>query len=760
MAKKLSGLRGRLEDVRLITGAGRFVDDINRENQAYLGMVRSPYAHAKIKKIDFSKVKSSTEFIACLTGEDLLAEGTRPLSAFPMQKPTNRYHLAVNRVRYAGEGVAAILVKNKYSVEDLIDDVEVEYEELPVVTTIEEAKKNSTLLYEDWKDNIALTSESKKGDAEKAIASAAHVVKTKLGIRRQAGVPIEPRATLVEYDIEKDIYEIHATVQSANRLQAHLSAELRVPNEKLHVRVMDVGGGFGTKGAQSYPEALISCLLSKRTGLPVKWISTRTEDLLETAAGRDEYCEMILACDENAKIIALKAIVESDLGVSGSLSRMGSLTLNLIPGAYKIPNLDLRAISYVTNKGPSGPVRGAGRPESSYFIERAVDMLSKKINIDPIEFRRKNIILPNEFPYDNGAGFVYDGANFPLLLDTVVESSNFEDLRKWKEIVRAKFENSQEKSLVGLGMSLEIEDTGAQLTESAKVVLYKNGHLTIFTGSSPHGQGLETTLAQLASRELGISLEMVNVVWGDTYLIPVGIGTFGSRSIATGGSSVLDASRKLKSQILSKAAEILGTEIDALDIRKASIVKKSLPNNSLLQLKQMMSALKIDDISATSDYKLSGQTFSSGAHLCALILDSETGKIKISKYVAVDDCGKVINEAIVNGQIHGGVVHGIGGAILEEIAYDTNGHMLTSNFLDYTIPSSMESPDIKVVSVETPSNITLSGAKGIGESGTIAAYPAVINALNDALSQMSEKIVFNIAPATPNAVISVVEGSS
>ncbi len=756
----MSELRGRLEDLRLITGNGKFVADINLENQAYLGIVRSPYAHAKIRKIDFSRAQASSEFIACLTGEDLRTEGTWPLSVFPMQKPVSRFHLAVDRVRYAGEGVAAILAKNKYAVEDLIDDVEVEYEELPVVTTIEEAKSNSTFLYEDWKDNIALTSESKRGDADKAIASAAHVVKTKVGIRRQAGVPIEPRAVLVRFDGGKGEYDIYSTVQSANLLQTRLSTELQLPKEKLRVRVMDVGGGFGTKGAQSYPEELISCLLSKKTGLPVKWVSTRTEDLLETAAGRDEYCEIILACDKNAKLVALKATVESDLGVSGTISRMAVLTLNLIPGAYKIPNLNLRAVSYVTNKGPSGPVRGAGRPEGSYFIERAVDLLSRKVKMDPIEFRRRNMILPNEFPYNNGAGFVYDGANFPLLLDTLSRDSNYEDLKNWKMNIHEKFERSEGKFLVGIGISLEIEDTGVQLTESAKVVLDKNGRVTIFTGSSPHGQGLETTLAQIASQELGIPLEMLNVVWGDTHLIPVGVGTFGSRSIATGGSSVLDASRKLKSQILTKTAEILGTDTNELDIRNGSIVKKSHPDNLLMQLKEIMSRLEIDDISATSDYRLSGQTFSSGAHLCGLILDSETGKIKISKYVAVDDCGKVINEAIVKGQIHGGVVHGIGGAILEEITYDTNGHLLTSNFLDYTIPSSMESPNIEVVSIETPSKITLNGAKGIGESGTIASYPAVINALNDALSQMSEKYVLNIAPATPDAVISVIKDSS
>lgn len=756
----MSELRGRVEDIRLITGAGRYVDDINLENQAYLGIVRSPYPHAKIKKIDFSKAKASTEFITGLTGEDLIAEGTAPLTSFPMQKPANRYHLAVGKVRYAGEAVAAILVKSKYAVEDLIDEVEVEYEELPAVTSLEEAKNNTSLLYDEWKDNIALTGGSKRGDAEKAIESAAHVVKTRVGIRRQAGVPIEPRAVLVRYDKEKDLYDIYSTVQSANRLQVYLNGELRVPKEKLRVRVMDVGGGFGTKGAQSYPENLLSCVLSRKTGLPVKWVSTRSEDLLETAAGRDEYCDIVLACDKDARIVALKATVEGDVGVSGTLSRMALLTLNLIPGPYKIPNLDLKAIVYVTNKAPGGPMRGAGRPEGSYFIERAVDMLCRQIKMDSIEFRRRNIILPNEFPYENGAGFTYDGGNFPLLLDTLSKSSGYEELKKWRESTKQKFERLEGRSLAGIGLCVEIEDTGVQLTESAKVVLDEKNRVTVYTGSSPHGQGLETTLAQLASEELGVPIEIVNVVWGNTELIPVGIGTFGSRSITTGGSSVVDASRKLKSLILEKAAEILGEKVETLDIKKGAAVRKSQPELSLLQFKEILERLKMNEISATSDYKLSAQTFSSGAHLCAVLVDPESGKIKISKYVAVDDCGKVINEAIVEGQVHGGVVHGVGGSILEEVVYDENGHLLTPNFLDYTIPSSMESPNIKVVSVETPSKITLTGAKGIGESGTIAAYPAIINALNDALVQINEGIVFNIAPATPNAVVSAIRGVS
>jgi carbon-monoxide dehydrogenase large subunit len=744
--------RGRKEDIRLITGKGRYVDDINLENQAYLGIVRSPYAHAWIKKIDFSRVRSNAEFISSLTGEDLLKEGLRPISQFPITRQATRYHLAVGKVRYVGEAVAAVLVRTLYSVEDAIDEVDVEYEELPVVRTIEESKRGNVLLYEDWGNNVGFNYEVKKGDAEKAIQSAAYVVKTKAGIVRQAGAAIEPRSVIVSFDKGKGVYEIYATVQSAQRLRDYLSSELQEPKEKFHVRVMDVGGGFGTKGAQSYPEAALACIFSRKTKMPVKWTATRTEDMMETAMGRDEYCDVELACDKDARIVALRATAESDIGVSGTLSAMVGLTLRLMPGPYKIPNFDLKGTAYVTNKTPIGPVRGAGRPEGCYFMERVVDMMARKIGIDPIDFRRRNLIQPNEFPYDNGAGFVYDSGNFPLLLDTLIKSSNYEDLLRWKGNVNSE---SNGKLLGGVGVCIEVEDTGAQFAETARISLNEDGNVIIYTGSSPHGQGLETTLAQLCSQELRVPIDRITVVWGDTSLIPSGVGTFGSRSMAAGGSAVVDASRKLKSQLVAKASEILGIDPALLDFVDGRVVNRTGKGSASLTLRELVERTQSNEISASSDYRLNSLTFASGAHLCVVTLDAETGKVNIVKYVAVDDCGRVINRSIVDGQIHGGTIHGIGGSLLEQLVYDENGRLMTTNFLDYTIPSVMESPYIEVVHIETPSTVTLNGAKGVGETGTIAAYPAVINAINDAVSQIKPGTELNIAPIAPDCVFSV-----
>ena len=800
---------GRVEDRRLVTGEGRFVDDIKAQGQAYMGLVRSPYAHAKIISIDFAKARESPDFIASLTGEDLLKEGVAPLTQnpWPFQRRAKRYHLAVGKARFQGEPVAAVLARRKSSVEDLVELVEVEYESLPVVMTIEESKQGKALVYEDWEDNASLASEVKKGDADKAIASAAHVVHLREGIARQVAVPIEPHAVLVSYDSKGDYYDVWATVQTVHGTRDKLAAELRQPKEKFHVRVLDVGGGFGSKGAQSYPEAPLACIFAKRTGHPVRWTATRSEEFLESAAGRDEYCDVTLACDVDGRIVAVKASVECDSGVTGTQAHMPSMTIESMLGPYGIPNQDLAVAAYATNKMPIGPVRGAGVPEGCYFMERAVDAMARKIGLDPIEFRRRN--LPRrEGPQDGEA-------DFGKLLDALVRSSRYVELRQWRDEMLSRFKrDGPSTEVVGLGVSVtggEEEDeeddwggagseaeggerwsgaggsgggaggewpkpAGGQeawkpgdqasggnwprageetlgfMSETARVAVDKGGRVTVYTGSSPHGQGEETTFAQLASEELGVPLESVTVVWGDTVLIPRGIGTFGSRSAATGGSAVVDASRKLRSQLIAKASESLGVEARSLDIRGGFVVMATRPDEPLATLKEVLQKHKDEEVSASSVFTLSELSYSSGVHLCVVTLDAELGKVKIAKYFVVEDCGRMINKTIVEGQIHGGVLHAVGGALLERLAYDSEGNLLSSTFMDYNIPTALDSPDVEVSHQVTPSTATLAGVKGVGESGTNGAYAAVINAVNDAISQVKPGAGISVAPATPDAI--------
>jgi carbon-monoxide dehydrogenase large subunit len=821
---------GRVEDRRLLTGKGRFVDDLKLDGQAYMGLVRSPYAHASIKGIDFSKARESPEFISSLTGEDLLKEGMTPVTQnpWPFQKRAKRYHLAVGKVRFAGEPVAAILVRNKSSLEDLIELVEVEYEPLPVVVTIEESKQGKAVLYEEWGGNLSLTNEVKKGDADGAIASAAWVIHAREGIARQIAAPIEPHAVLAVYDSVSDSYDVWATVQTVHGTRDHLASELRMPKKSFHVRVMDVGGGFGSKGAQSYPEAPLACIFAKRTGLPVKWTATRSEEFLEAAAGRDEYCDVTLACDRDGRIVALKAKVECDSGVTGSLAHMPTMSIEMMSGPYRIPNQDLTVAAYATNKMPLGPVRGAGGPEGCYFIERAVDIMAKKIGLDPVEFRRRNV--------SGIAGVTSPGEDYELLLETLIKSSHYEDLLKWRRDLYSGYVKqgpSHSNLIGGLGVSVtgsdeseegddewtgessggeggaaggsgsgqpEAGSAGASggdwaghksgeaephgewgesegstawqknggegpepsdddeigfMSETARVTLDRYGKVKVYTGSSPHGQGEETTFAQLASRELGIPLTQVKVVWGDTVLIPMGVGTYGSRSAATGGSAVIDATRKLRSQLLAKASEVLGVDTESLDMRDGMLVDKMQPDVSLSTPADILGRLNVDELSASSLFTLEAPSYASGVHLCALTLDVELGKVKIVRYVVVEDCGTMTNKTIVEGQLHGGVLHAVGGALYERLAYDDGGNLLSSTFMDYNIPTALDSPEVEVVHVVTPSKVTLDGVKGVGESGTNGSYAAVMNALNDALSQIRPGVEANMVPATPDRIFSL-----
>ncbi|MGD0636746.1 MAG: xanthine dehydrogenase family protein molybdopterin-binding subunit [Nitrososphaerales archaeon] len=797
--RKAADATRRVEDPRFLTGAARFLDDVKEEGTAYMGFVHSPHPRARIKSIDLSMVRSSPAFIASLTGEDLIKAGIRPVAQnpWPRQRAAKRYHLAVDEVRFAGEPVAAILVSDAYSVEDLLEQVEVEYEPLPAVVTIEESKKGEILVYDDWKDNVSQTAEQRKGDPDRAISAAPHVIRRLLGIGRQAGAPIETHCVLVSYDRKRERFEVSATLQSVHGLQGQLASEFGLPKKRFHVKVVDVGGGFGSKGGQSYPWPLVACLFAKQTGLTVKWTASRMEEFLEGAAGRDEYCDVTLACDRDGKIVALKGRIECDMGVSGTQAHMPSLSMWTMAGPYDIPNLDLDVTAYVTNKMPSGPVRGAGAPEGCYFIERAMDEMAREIGLDPLELRRRNVVGPERS----------DGVDYQALMDTLARSSKYDELLRQRDEFNSGFMagmSSGPRLVMGIGMSLrggsEDEDdddeggwegeqgeggggqdwsapqqgTGGPaeewasesaevelsfMSEWGKVALDSGGQLTVYTGSSPHGQGHETTFAQLASEELGIPIDRIRVVWGDTDLVPFGVGTFGSRSAATGGSAVVDASRKLKARLLEIASKVLRVDKKSIAFAGGAIVEASRPKIVIATAPEILEKAGEKEVSADSTFTLGSMSYSSGVHLCALILDAETGVVsKIPKYVVVEDCGRMINAAIVEGQIRGGVAHGVSGCLFEGLRYDELGNLLTSTFADYAIPTSMDSPEIQVFHRVTPSTVALNGVKGVGESGTNGSYAAVMNALNDALSRVRPGAQVNTAAATPDSIFASLSG--
>ncbi|AKA48064.1 hypothetical protein IX51_01960 [uncultured archaeon] len=775
---KVGELKRRLEDPRLLTGKGKYLDDLKMEGQAFMGIVRSPYPHARIKSIDLSKLKSSPDFIAALTGEDLVREGVGKVADAPFlpHKPANRYQLAVGKTRFVGEAVAAILVKRKNAVEDLIEEIEVDYEVLPAVPSIEESKRGGTLIYEDWGDNIPSSQTKRRGDAESAIAAAPHLISAREGIARQEAVPMEPRSVLVKYDEEPDIYEVYATTQSVHFLRQNLSTELKIPQSKFHVKVMDMGGGFGSKGGHSYPEPVLACLLSRQTGIPVKWTATRSEEFMESAGGRDEYCDVTLACDKNGRIVALKGRMECDVGVSDGMSFMSFATVGYMLGTYEIPNLDMSVQNYATNKMPVGPLRGAGRPEGVYFIERALDIMAKKIGIDPIEFRRLNIANPEST----------DSVGYLSLLDTLMESGHYKYALRWRDEFNSgnMKENDAGNLIAGVGISLlggsaEIFSMRTILrgmtlrgfvglvrmlprfrsfmSEYGRAAVNKNGEVYIYTGSSSHGQGHETAFAQLASEELGVPIDKVKVVWGDTDQVPRGVGTFGSRSGAAGGSAVVDASRRLKSEILKRASKILRKDKSSLDFCNGNIVEANHQQNVLIKIGDILEKLGVKEISAISKYSSRSARDASAAHLCSVTLDPELGTVKIVKYLVVQDSGRIINKTIVEGQLHGGVVHAVSGSLFEKVAYDDQGNLLTGTMMDYNIATALDSPDIEIIHRGTPFAGALNGVKGVGESGTMAGYAAVMNAINDALDHVRPGARIDLAPATPDAIIAAIE---
>lgn len=742
----MHGTQLRVEDNRLLTGRGNYVDNAHPENVSYLGILRSPYAHARIKSIDLSNIASSKDLIATLTGKQAASELDCVFET-PGQKHTGRPHLAVDEVRFVGEGVVAIIARSRYAVEDLLDQILVEYEPLPLVSSIEDAKTANIRVYSDWKDNIALTKTVERGDADGAIAAATHVMKTTVGIRRQAGIPVEPRALLASYDAIAEKYQYYASVQSAHKFRSYLAKELKVPIESVRFVVKDVGGGFGTKGAQSYPEFALAGLLARKTGFAVKWVSTRTEELLESSPDRDQYCEIELACDASGSLTALRANIESDVGILGTFNISLPHTISLLPGAYRIPNVKITGTCYVTNKVPTGPVRGAGRPDSGFFIEFAIDSMARKIGMDPIEFRKKNVVKPEDFPYDNGAGMTYDSGNYSLMLETLARVSDYSGKRE-----DHSGQDGRSKKLKGTGISLIVEDTGAQMFENATLLASKDGRVVIATGSSPHGQGLETTFAQLCAEELGISIGKISVVWGDTDLVPQGLGTFASRSISVGGSAVLQACKDLENLLLSKASELIQRSPSELKFEKGTVYD-SKDNRDIIGFEELLS--KIGDVKVESKFTLKALPVAAGAQLCELSIDTETGMVNLERLLVVDDCGRVINPSIVDGQIHGGLAHGIGGALYEEITYDKEGKPSATNLMDYLIPTANTIILPEVEHLETRSTVTLNGAKGVGESGTIGAYPSVFNALNDALSILGKTI--HIAPARPEQLYELVK---
>jgi carbon-monoxide dehydrogenase large subunit len=732
----------RYEDIELLQGKRQFVADINRPNLLYAFFVRSPYANARIKRILTDIAHTVEGVVAIITGEDI-AQEARPLSSFARLgdspvKPVPHPVLARDRVRYVGEPVAVILAESPHAAEDAGTSVAFEAEIFTATADpLRALKTDSALVHEDLGTNLALEFQLEGGEIARAFAEADLVVSHEFHVPRVAASPIEPRGCIAEYDSNTGMLTMWSSTQVPHRLRSELSNCLGMEEAMLHVIAPEVGGAFGSKSA-IYPEEVAVALLAKKFGRPVKWVEERRENLVAAAQGRGQFASYQVAVRKDGTLLALSGEIVADLGAYFLFTTCVApvLTSLMATGPYRIPNVAIKLQGVFTNKVPLGTYRGAGRPEAIYYLERMLDIIASRLELDPVELRRRNLIPSDSFPYTSATGVIYDSGNYERALDRGLEIFDYKGQRQYQRALR---EHEGSRS-VGIGTCVYVELSGGiPLREGAKVALESDGRMTVSVGVAPQGQGLETTFRQIVAEELGIPPESITVRYKDSAIIPSGVGTFASRSLALGGSAIYLALRELKDKTKLAAAEALHAPPEALQFGHAGWTHRD--TGAGISLKEL--AQKIESgpgavanqirFEVEKTFEPAGFTTSFGVHIAMVEIDGDSKEVKVLKYVAVDDCGTVINPIIVDGQVQGGVLQGISEGLWEQVVYDDAGTPLTGSLLSYAMPTAKGLPRIVVERTETPTQLNPLGAKGIGEAGATGAFAAVVNAVIDAL---------------------------
>jgi carbon-monoxide dehydrogenase large subunit len=760
----------RKEDPRLVSGTSTYVDDVVLPGMLHMALARSIHAHARIKHIDTSKAQKLPGVIAVVTGEEVAAHcGPVPcVASIPNMKNAQRQLLAVGKVRFVGEPVAAVVAENKYIAKDAADLIEIEYEPLQAVVDPEKAMTpGSPRIYDEFADNIAYEFGFETGNTEEAFSKADAIVKERFINQRLAPIPMEPRGVVANYQMPDNELVVWNSTQTPHGLRTQLAVMLGVAENRIRVIAPEVGGGFGCK-IDVYAEDGIACYLAKKTGRAVKWIESRRENIAATIHGRDQIHDVELALKRDGAILGMRVKAVADLGAFYSLftPMIPTLTGLLAPGCYKIPAFKFGQVGVLTNKMATDAYRGAGRPEATYLIERIVDVAAQKLQIDPAEIRRKNFPQPSEFPLKTSGGVVYDSANYQAALDRALEVSGYKGLRQKQAELR------KQGKYMGIGLSSYVEicamGPSAILTgggwEVGTIRIERTGKVTVLTGASPHGQGQETTFAQIVADEFGIDPDDVVTLHGDTARVSAGVGTFGSRGTAVGGTAVYLAAQDLKDKMSKIAAHLLEATPDKIEFASGKLSVKGDPSRSL-EFNDVVTvayhAVKLPPgmepgLDATRFFEPSNFTYPFGTHVCVVELDEETGEPKLTKYVAVDDCGNVINPLLVEGQVHGGLVQGIAQALYEEVVYDENGQLLTGSLMDYAVPRAQDFPEFELDRTVTPSPVNPLGVKGVGEAGTIGSTPAVVNAIVDALSPLG--VTHIDMPVKPEKIWKILKG--
>ena len=776
---KLVGARiKRTEDPRLLTGNGAFTDDWQVMRALHVAFRRSDQPHARIRAIDAAAARAAPGVVAVLTAEDL-AGSVRPLVATSRMA---HYHatpilpLARGKVRYVGEPVVGIVAENRYLAEDALELLTIDYEPLPAVVDPEEAvRAGAPLLHEEAGTNVLVNREFKRGEPDEVFAFAPVRVGGRFRMHRKTPVAIEARACLAEYEPGRDALTLHSSTQVPGIVRDALATALDLPGHRVRVVAPDVGGGFGGK-ASLYPEEIFVCAAARRLGRAVKWTSDRMEDLAASTQAFDEIVDAELALDHEGRILALRADAIGDAGAGSIYPWTAGLepvqVVSFLPGPYRIQHYRARARAAATSKAPTGAYRGVGRPISTFVMERLMDMAAVKTGIDAKQLRLRNLISADELPYKVASGIVWDKSGFREGLDRASALIDYDALRAQQQVARAAgrwfgIGIACYAELTGLGSRISVApgmpiNTG---TETAIIRIDSTGAVTAAFGIASHGQGLETTLAQIVAEHLGARFAEIRIVQGDSAAVPGGTGTYASRSLVLAGGAATLAAQALREKVFKAASHLLeasAADLVAEDGRVSvagtdrSVTFREIARAVYSEMGRLPPDAR-DELAASRTYDPVFGTTTSATHIAAVEIDPETYQVRVERFAVAEDCGKLVNPLIVDGQVHGGVAQGIGAALYEEVVYDEQGQINTASLADYLVPSACEIPSMQVAHLESSSPTTLGGFRGMGEGGTIGAPAAVANAVADALSPLGIEV--NELPITPERLFRLIEAA-
>ena len=772
-AKYFGAAVRRREDPRFLRGEGRFLDDVRVAGLLHVAFLRSPYAHAMIRAIRTERARAAPGVVAVFTFADL-ESWMKPLPLFGAPPPglaaaiafeirqAPQFALCRDRARYVGEIVAMVVAESRARAEDAAEAIEVEWEPRPVVTDMRQAAEPGTpLVHEAWGTNVGVGFTHAIGDVEAAFARADVVMSETFHIQRYVGMPLESRGAVAVWDRRDGTLTTWNSTQVPHFVQQGLAGALGLPHHKVRVIAPDLGGGFGTK-ASGYPEDHLVPIAAIVLNRPVKWVEDRREHMMSAAHARHQVHAISLAARRDGTIVGLRDRIWLDLGaynVWGIVLPYNTVA-HLI-GPHRIANMRVDVQAVTTHKTPNAPYRGAGRPETVFAMDRAVDRLARELRIDPAEIRRRNYIRSDELPYDFGMPYrdgnplVYDSGDFPAALEAALKAADYDEFRRDQPALRAR------SIFRGIGISGYVEGTAIGPFEGATVKVDLGGRVLVATGAVNSGQGHETSFAQVGADALGVPLEHVTVVGGDTATVPFGVGTFASRSGVTAGNSIADACQQVRAKLVKAAAALLEAAPGDIEIEDGQAFVRGVRASAVPLARVVQASIPTfarpgvasPDFEATAYHHVPTVTFASAVHVARVEVDVGTGHVTLLRYVVAHDCGKVINPLIVEGQVHGGVAQGVGGALYEEMVYDEQGQLLTGSLMDYLVPTAMELPPLETVHLEFPSPRNPLGMKGLGEGGAISPPAAIANAIEDALEPFGVRIT--ATPVSPARLLAL-----